>query len=418
LSVKEQLKSYILSKSISSEERKLGIEVECFIFDKNNNRIPVNKGSSFSASDLLKELESSSNGNYSLEPGGQIEWSSPPSYQLKDIERDLLEYKDSLDKILNREGFKSLYIGVDPFNNPREIDLIAQKKYLLMNDNMDKKGSLGKWMMRNTCSIQINYDIIDEPDLEELTFILDCIHPVTSYLFSNSPFIEKTPNGNLNLRNHIWENTDSDRCRSLVDHGIFKRKDLLELYLEFASKVPSIFKLDDDLNIQSSKSALGDDLKSRFDKGSLRPEDIQAALHQIFTNVRLKNLIEVRDIDCLPFEHIMAPVAFITGLITNKKIRKELLLTFENWSHRERSSWNELGSSLDGSLMGPNKKTFLQWIDFVGQLSLKGLKSRNLGEEKYFSEFFEFIKSKGPISKQMQDSFTLSDQSLNKFIFR
>ena len=418
MSVKEQLKSYILSKSISSEERKLGIEVECFIFDKNNNRIPVNKGSSFSASDLLKELESSSNGNYSLEPGGQIEWSSPPSYRLKDIERDLLEYKDSLDKILNREGFKSLYIGVDPFNNPREIDLIAQKKYLLMNDNMDKKGSLGKWMMRNTCSIQINYDIIDEPDLEELTFILDCIHPVTSYLFSNSPFIEKKPNGNLNLRNHIWENTDSDRCRSLVDHGIFKRKDLLELYLEFALQVPSIFKLDDDFNIQSSQSALGDDLKSRFDKGLLRPEDIQAALHQIFTNVRLKNLIEVRDIDCLPFEHIMAPVAFVTGLITNKKIRKELLLIFENWSYEDRSSWNELGSSLDGSLMGPNKKTFLQWIDFVGKLSLKGLKSRNLGEEKYFSEFFEFIKSKGPISKQRQDSFTLSDQSLNKFIFR
>ena len=56
MSVKEHLKSYILSKSISSEERKLGIEVECFIFDKNNNRIAVNRGSSFSASDLLKEL--------------------------------------------------------------------------------------------------------------------------------------------------------------------------------------------------------------------------------------------------------------------------------------------------------------------------------------------------------------------------
>ena len=124
MSVKEQLKSYILSKSISGEERKLGIEVECFIFDKNDNRIPVNNSSSFSASDLLKELESSSNGNYSLEPGGQIEWSSPPSYQLKDIERDLFEYKDSLDKILDREGFKSLYIGVDPFYNPSEIDLI------------------------------------------------------------------------------------------------------------------------------------------------------------------------------------------------------------------------------------------------------------------------------------------------------
>ena len=418
MSFKEQLKSYILSKNISNEERKLGIEVECFIFDKNDNRIPVNSGSSFSAFDLLKELESLPNGNYSLEPGGQIEWSSPPSHQLKDIERDLLEHKESLDKILNREGLKSLYIGVDPFNNPSEIDLIDQKKYLLMNDNMEKKGSLGKWMMRNTCSIQINYDIVDEPDLEELTFILDCLHPVTSYLFSNSPFKEKKPNGNLNLRNHIWENTDSDRCKSLIDHGIFKREDLLELYLDFALQVPSIFKLDDNFNIQRSKSLLGDDLKYRFDKGLLRPEDIQAALHQIFTNVRLKNLVEVRDIDCLPFEHIMAPVAFVTGLITNKKIRKELLFIFENWSHKDRSSWNELSSSLDDSLIGPNKKTFLDWVDFVGQLSLKGLKSRNLGEEKYFSEFFEVIKSKGPISKQIQDRFSLSGQSLNKFIFR
>ena len=95
-----------------------------------------------------------------------------------------------------------------------------------------------------------------------------------------------------------------------------------------------------------------------------------------------------------------------------------MLLIFDNWSLKERCSWNELGSSLDGTLMGPNKKTFLQWIDFVGQLSLKGLKSRNLGEEKYFSDFFEVIKSKGPISKQLQDSFTLSGLSLNKFIFR
>jgi hypothetical protein len=65
LSVKEKLKSYILSKSISGKERKLGIEVECFIFDKSNKRIPVNRGSSFSAADLLKELAVSSNGNYS-----------------------------------------------------------------------------------------------------------------------------------------------------------------------------------------------------------------------------------------------------------------------------------------------------------------------------------------------------------------
>ena len=56
MSVKNRLKSYILSKSIGNNTRKIGIEVECFIFDKNKKRIPVNKCDTFSASDLLEEL--------------------------------------------------------------------------------------------------------------------------------------------------------------------------------------------------------------------------------------------------------------------------------------------------------------------------------------------------------------------------
>ena len=53
---------------------------------------------------------------------------------------------------------------------------------------MEKRGSLGKWMMRNTSSIQVNYDIIDQRDLEEVMFIADCIHPISAYLFAHSPF--------------------------------------------------------------------------------------------------------------------------------------------------------------------------------------------------------------------------------------
>ena len=32
--------------------------------------------------------------------------------------------------------FQSLYIGVDPFNDPSDIELINHKKYRLMNANM------------------------------------------------------------------------------------------------------------------------------------------------------------------------------------------------------------------------------------------------------------------------------------------
>ena len=74
-------------------ERRIGIEVECFIYKKNFSRIPVNKSKEYSAIDLLNELNNTNkdaNGTYSLEPGGQIEWSSPPFADVRDLELSLI----------------------------------------------------------------------------------------------------------------------------------------------------------------------------------------------------------------------------------------------------------------------------------------------------------------------------------------
>ena len=317
MSIHNKVKSYILSNSIGDNAaRKIGVEVECFVFDKNYYRIPVNKGSIYSASDLLEELnsiEKISNASFSLEPGGQIEWASPACQTIQELDKLFLIYKKTLDKILEREGYKSLFIGVDPLNEPGDVELIKLMKYQLMDKNMEERGSLGKWMMRNTCSIQINYDIKSGKELEESVYILDCLHPVLSYLFSYSPFQKGGVIGNLNLRNHIWENTDDSRCKSLINHGIIDKKSVLDAYIDFVLHVPGIFKLDSKNNIQKTEFSLGEDLRIKYSKGALSQENIKAALHQIFTNVRLKNLIEVRDIDCLPFNSIMAPVAFVTG---------------------------------------------------------------------------------------------------------
>jgi Gamma-glutamylcysteine synthetase len=81
----EKIKEHILSKTVLRSERRIGIEVECFVYKKNFSRIPVNKSKEYSAIDLLNELNiknNDTNGTYSNEPGGQIEWSSPPCYNM------------------------------------------------------------------------------------------------------------------------------------------------------------------------------------------------------------------------------------------------------------------------------------------------------------------------------------------------
>ena len=421
MKINKKIKSHILSQTVDKGRRKIGIEVECFVYTKNYKRLSVNSSKEYSATDLLHDLNNifkKKNGSYSLEPGGQIEWSSPPFEDIRDLEKSIYSYKKSIDSVLEKRGLISLYIGVEPFCDPDSIDLIKQKKYQLMNLNMEKRGTLGKWMMRNTSSIQVNYDIIDENDLAEVVFIADCIHPISAYLFSNSPFQLGKPVGENNLRNHIWENTDTTRCRTLFDHKIDHPNQLLDSYIEFMMGVPGIFKLDNELEIQDTDLTLGKDLMKKLINDKIRSEDINAALHQIFTNVRLKSLIEIRDIDCLPFKHILAPVAFLTGLISDKSIRKRLINEFLIWSPQERKLWNNNASSLDVNQSGPDNRTYLDWITLVGELAIRGLCNRGYNETKYFSNYFYNIIEKGPISIQYQNHFKSSNKSLREFLFK
>ncbi len=420
MQLNDKIKQYILSRPVVCEDRKIGIEVECFVYKKNYNRIAVNRSNEYSAIDLLNELNNENNnknGTYSLEPGGQIEWSSPPCANMFELDNAIVSYKNLIDKTLNKRNLISLYMGVEPFTNPDSIELIDQKKYQLMNENMEKRGSLGKWMMRNTSSIQVNYDIIDQKDLEEVMFIADCIHPISAYLFAHSPFHLGKAVGTKNLRNYIWENTDNTRCRSLLDHGIYNTDNLLNSYITQMMEAPGIFRLDNNLDIKESRLTLRDELEKKWSSKTLTSNDIKAALHQIFTNVRLKNLIEIRDIDCLPFEYITAPVSFLTGLIENRSSRRELLSEFSSWTKQERKTWNELALQLDIDKGSLKNKKYIDWVKWVAELAIDGLEQRNLGEEKYFIDYYQNIIDNGPLSIQVQKSYSLSKKALENFIF-
>ena len=181
--------------------------------------------------------------------------------------------------------------------------------------------------------------------------------------------------------------------------------------------VPGIFQLDDDLQIQNTDLTLGKQLEQKLINKKIKKEDIQAALHQIFTNVRLKSLIEIRDIDCLPFRHILAPVAFFTGLLTDNSIRKQLISEFLKWSMQERQLWNRAALKLDPNQSGPDNRTYLDWITWVGEIAIKGLCNRGYNETKYFSNYFDGIIEKGPISIQDQNHFKSSNKSLGEFLF-
>ena len=407
MGVDNQINSFILSQVVNHQYRKIGMEEECIIYTKDLNRLPVNPTTQYSATDLLNEMNllTDQNGIYSLEPGGQLEWSSPPYENLNDLSMAQLKHRKLLNDVTDRRDLIILDWGLEPSYPPDDIDLIDQPKYQLMNDHMKKVNTHGKWMMRNTASVQVNIDITDKQDAEKMVFLADCLHPVCAYLFANSPFYKNEPAGTKNIRNMIWEKTDNDRCRNLIDHGISSPNDLIKNYIDYMMDIPGIFQLNSKDVLENTDGTLGDRLEYLYANGEIRNADIQLALHQVFTNVRYKHLVEVRGADRPPLGHELAPIAFWAGLLTTDKTREKALDVVKQWSSQERASWNKSALNLDSSQIGPNGKSFEYWNKWAGELALEGLAERGKNEESHFKPFFESVLSDGPFSLQVQNDF-------------
>jgi len=405
MNIHKQIRERILSKLVKHESRTIGIEIECILYTKENKRMPVNPGKHFAAIDLQNIMNNliGDNGKYTLEPGGQLEWSSKPYKDLNNLQDAIHGHHNILKDITSKNNLKMITYGVDPLYGPDEVDLIDLLKYQLMNKSMEENGTMGKWMMRCTSSIQVNFDVINAEEMEEMVFVADCLNPIASYLFANSPFKNKELTGNKNIRNIIWENTDNMRCKNLFDHGIFSSKDLINQYINYILTVPSIFQLNRSRSISDCKQTIGKRLQDLHQAGSITKQDIDAALHQIFTNVRIKNLVEIRGADRTPEGYEIAPAAFWTGLLIEKSIRDKILQVVRKWNNNDRQLLNHSALTLNISQTGPDNKSYGYWIQHFSDLALNGLRRRNLNEEKLLDRFIDIVIQKGPFSLQVQE---------------
>ena len=401
---KKLFRKAILSKLVKPEGKSVGLEIESIIYTKDNKRLPVNSRKRLSAINILNSMNNliEKNGDYSLEPGGQIEWSSKPYTNLNDLNSAIKVHNNNLSKVLSENSLKEITYGVDPLYGPDEVELIKLKKYQLMDKHMEKSGTMGKWMMRCTASIQVNFDFSSYEEMEEMVFIADVLHPVATYLFSNSPLQGGEKTGRKNVRSLIWENTDNSRCNNLFDHGIFSPDGLMNNYIKYICSVPGIFQLDRKKRIQKTHQNFGDRIKSLQKNSHVDIYDIEAVLHQIFTNVRIKNLVEVRGADRTPEGYEIAPAAFWAGLLTEKNVRKEILKILKSWTHEDRKNFNKCSQILDRDQLAPQNKSFGEWIDIIGGLTLEGLSNRNRQESHLFKNFFEITNQKGPFGIQNQ----------------
>lgn len=428
MNLTNRIRDVIESNFVPPDRRKVGVEIECLFYQADGQRIPVNPTNRFSATDFLGTLEAMQREDaakswYSLEPGGQLEWASPPELSLRTLQDRFQRHFHRAQEIATKQNLTQLDVSLEPIWTPDNIDLIAQKKYRLMHNMFIRTGKLGPWMMRNTTSVQVNIDYSSRQDAEEMAFIADCLQPLAAILFSHSPFYRGEPVGTQNWRTRIWSDTDPARCNHLLDHGISQTADLIKRYAEYVQTVPAIFVHDESGAVQAYSGTLGDWLSNLATEGRLTEKAIQLALHQIFTHERFKNVLEIRGADRPPFGFELAPVAWWTGLLLAPDIREKILAIVSRWSETERKSLQQAVEILELSQSGPANKSISEWLEIFGSLALKGLEQRSRdqhipSETKYLAPLLESVLKTGPMTLQVQKKFQQQSRSVINFFMQ
>lgn len=296
-----------------------------------------------------------------LEPGAQFEISPAPQPHLLKIQKFESEIQDEVLRMPSAQDWSWLELGVNPWNQATEMELIPSSRYRYMTEYFPQRAKRGIEMMRLTTGFHLNLDYFTEQEALDLLKSGFYLAPYVTALFANSPFYQSKRAPRLSERMAIWEETDPVRCGYIP--GVFDSSFSLKDYVNFVENIPLMYFNDKEDEVQPGSGKTFRDL-------SLREQEMNAvaAMRQVFTEVRLKPCcLEFRSFDEMKFQDRYAAMAFVTGLLYDSENRNRLLkeikmLNTENWSkyHRRLSIegmkdhevYNKLKSLMSWSIEG------------------------------------------------------------------
>ena len=286
--------------------------------------------------------------NVSLEPGGQLELSGAPLETIHEtcdeVNQHLREVKDVADDI----GAGFIGLGAAPIWTHEQMDLMPKGRYKLMNDYMTRVGSMGRVMMRRTCTVQVNLDFGSEADMVQKMRVALALQPVATALFANSPFFEGKPNSYKSLRSMVWRNLDAARTGTLP--FVFEEGFGFERWVEYALDVPMYFVYRDGEYINALGMSFRDFMKGKLP--ALPGEtptlsDWADHLTTAFPEARMKKFIEMRGADGGPWRRLCALPAFWVGLMYDQAALDGAWDLVKDWTPSQHDALR-VAASIDG----------------------------------------------------------------------
>ena len=415
---KEQIIEYFKSGIKQTNDFRIGIEHEKFLFDNyNNKRINYSKIKEMFAALLefgwnpILEKDNiiglnKGGKNITLEPGNQIELSGEKLNHIHEACAESQDYLFELRQVTKKLNISIISAGFDPISKLEEIPNNPKQRYELMTKDMPLGGELSLDMMYRTCGTQLNIDYNSEEDFIKKFKVVNSIVPISIALFANSSIVEKKDSGYLSYRSKVWQSTSRGGLPKLFLENLN-----FEKYAEFVMNFPILFIQHKDTYISGRKYTFKDFMDGKIDEIENRlpsENDLTTHLSTIFTENRLKKYIELRSMDTCGWDCLCAGPAFNVGMLYGNL----------DEVHEVISSWDKdkiINAYLEAPQKGFNTqlmgKDLLYWAKALLDLSRKGLEKRDILNKSGKNEtlFLNYLQ------KVIDNKVTNADHMISKF---
>jgi glutamate--cysteine ligase len=242
-----------------------------------------------------------------VEPGGQVELSSPPVGSLVALHATVAADLDYLTQLLARAGLCLGDNAVDAWRTPRR--LLRTPRYDAMAGAFQDYGPHGLTMMCSTAALQVCLDAGLPERLPGRWAAVHAVGPVLLALFANSPRHAGRDTGWASTRMRSWLGMDPARTAALPVTG-----DPATGWARYALRAPVLGRLCGGQPVPVPPGiSFADWIGGALPEPPTRA-DLDFHLSTLFPPVRPRGYLEVRYLDAQPPGEWLAPAAVLVAL--------------------------------------------------------------------------------------------------------
>jgi len=415
---KQDLINYFQGGCKKEDQLSIGVEHEKFLFDGHSNQRvnfeTITKVFNFLEKFGWKPIKEKNNvialkredQSITLEPGNQVELSGAKLKSIHLTCNESYKFLDELREACKKINLKMMSVSFDPFTELQSVPKTPKQRYEIMTNEMPKKGELSLHMMYQTCGTQINLDYTSEKDFVKKFKLSSFLVPISIAIFANSSIVKNKNSGYLSYRSKVWQHT----ARAGLPKYFLEDMNF-EKYADMVMKMPLLFVLKDSNHLNAAGKTFKDFVAGNLSivnnaKPTIR--DFKTHLATIFTEVRLKQYIEIRSLDTCEWDcHCGAPAFYVGLLYASLDEAYDII-----------SKWN-ISEVLNAYINAPKKglntlienKTILEWGKIFLSLSRKGLEKRSIKNDAGKDESI-FLRS---VESILTNEKTKAEITIEKF---